>query len=122
MPRNFVRRIEVMCPDRGSAPASARLLDEVLGVALRDNVKARRLSPDGSYLPRRDDGRAAPAAQAALLEGARIWSSPDATAGDGAGGGRGGGLRHLGSAGALRRAAAAALDFARAAVRSRRCC
>ena len=28
----------------------ARLLDEILGIALRDNVKARRLQADGSYV------------------------------------------------------------------------
>ena len=27
------------------------MLDEVLGSALKDNVKARRLQPDGSYVP-----------------------------------------------------------------------
>ena len=48
MPRNFVRRIEVMCPIEDPA-LKQRLLDEVLGTALRDNVKARALQPDGSY-------------------------------------------------------------------------
>ncbi|MEO6952197.1 MAG: polyphosphate kinase 1, partial [Polyangia bacterium] len=48
MPRNFHRRIEVLTPIEDPA-LKARLLDEVLGIALRDNVKARRLQPDGSY-------------------------------------------------------------------------
>jgi polyphosphate kinase len=48
MPRNFVRRIEVMCPIEVPA-LKARLLHEVLGTALRDNVKARALQPDGRY-------------------------------------------------------------------------
>ena len=48
MPRNFVRRIEVMCPIEDPA-LKQRLLDEVLGTALRDNVKARALQPDGHY-------------------------------------------------------------------------
>ncbi|HEY1586651.1 MAG TPA: RNA degradosome polyphosphate kinase, partial [Polyangia bacterium] len=48
MPRNFVRRIEVMCPIEDPA-LKQRLLNEVLGTALRDNVKARALQPDGRY-------------------------------------------------------------------------
>jgi polyphosphate kinase len=46
MQRNFVRRIEVMFPV-DDPQLKARLLDEVLGYALRDNVKARLLLPDG---------------------------------------------------------------------------
>jgi polyphosphate kinase len=48
MPRNFVRRIEVMCPIE-DPQLKQRLLGEVLGTALRDNVKARALQPDGRY-------------------------------------------------------------------------
>src|SRR5207248_266477 len=44
MPRNFLRRIEVMFPVEDAA-IRARILDEVLGIALRDNVKAKRLLP-----------------------------------------------------------------------------
>jgi polyphosphate kinase len=50
MPRNFHRRVEVMAPVEDPA-LKARILDEVLGSALRDNVKARQLQPDGSYIP-----------------------------------------------------------------------
>lgn len=50
MPRNFHRRVEVMAPVEDPA-LKARVLDEVLGTALRDNVKARQLQPDGSYIP-----------------------------------------------------------------------
>ncbi|HSY41997.1 MAG TPA: hypothetical protein VLA79_20825, partial [Polyangia bacterium] len=48
MPRNFQRRVEVMFPieDEGLRD---RVFDEILGIALLDNVKSRRLSPDGSY-------------------------------------------------------------------------
>ena len=48
MPRNFQRRVEVMFPieDEGLRD---RVLNEILGIALEDNVKARRLGPDGSY-------------------------------------------------------------------------
>jgi polyphosphate kinase len=48
MPRNFVRRIEVMSPIEDPV-LKGRLLHEVLGTALRDNVKARALQPDGRY-------------------------------------------------------------------------
>ncbi len=49
MPRNFLRRIEVMSPIEDPV-LKGRLLHEVLGTALRDNVKARALQPDGTYL------------------------------------------------------------------------
>src|SRR4029078_6980944 len=46
MPRNLDRRVEVIFPVQ--APALVRYLrDEVLGVYLADNVKARQLLPDG---------------------------------------------------------------------------
>ena len=48
MPRNFIRRVEVMFPIE-SVPLKTRLLEEVLGAGLRDNVKARELQADGSY-------------------------------------------------------------------------
>ena len=51
MPRNFHRRVEVMAPVEDAA-LRLRLLDEVIGLGLKDNVKARQLQPDGSYLPR----------------------------------------------------------------------
>jgi polyphosphate kinase len=49
MPRNFQRRVEVMFPieDEGLRD---RVVDEILTVALSDNVKARSLKPDGSYV------------------------------------------------------------------------
>ncbi|HEX4802220.1 MAG TPA: polyphosphate kinase 1 [Myxococcaceae bacterium] len=49
MPRNFQRRVEVMFPVEDPT-IRARLLDEVLGFYLRDNVKARRLLVDGQYI------------------------------------------------------------------------
>jgi polyphosphate kinase len=48
MTRNFVRRIEVMFPVEDPV-LRARVLDEVLLLALADNVRARRLRPDGIY-------------------------------------------------------------------------
>ena len=49
MPRNFQRRIEVMFPvdDEGLRD---RVIDEILAIALKDNVKARQLLPDGRYV------------------------------------------------------------------------
>ncbi|MDB4967476.1 MAG: Ppk protein [Myxococcales bacterium] len=48
MPRNFVRRIEIMAPIE-DPQLKQRLYNEVLGTPLRDNVKARMLLPDGRY-------------------------------------------------------------------------
>ena len=62
MPRNFQRRVEVMFPieDEGLRD---RVIDEILAIALADNVKARQLLPDGGYVAgrpsRRDAGRCA---------------------------------------------------------------
>jgi polyphosphate kinase len=67
MPRNFVRRIELMCPIEDDA-LRARILEEIFGTALADSERASRLGPDGSYTRIRGGGRRA---QAALLELAR---------------------------------------------------
>jgi len=48
MPRNFLRRVEVMFPI-DDPTLRERLIKEILGISLADNVKARRLGPDGSY-------------------------------------------------------------------------
>jgi polyphosphate kinase len=50
MPRNFMRRVEVMFPVEDPA-CRARILEEVLGIGFRDNVKSRQLTVDGTYLP-----------------------------------------------------------------------
>jgi polyphosphate kinase len=49
MPRNFFRRIEVMFPVE-DARLKSRLTEELLQLVLNDNVKARQLQADGSYL------------------------------------------------------------------------
>jgi polyphosphate kinase len=74
MPRNFVRRIEIMCPIE-DASLRARLLHEVLGTALRDNVKAHRLQPDGTYAAVEKSG-ARVRSQVALLETAKSTNTP----------------------------------------------
>src|SRR5207248_3211577 len=57
MPRNFVRRVDVAFPIE--APAlKERILTEILGTMLADNVKARVLRPDGTYERRRPDAGA----------------------------------------------------------------
>jgi polyphosphate kinase len=67
MPRNFQRRVEVMFPieDEGLRD---RVVDEILGIALADNVKARKLLADGSYVRVRptDASSGAPAIGAAV--------------------------------------------------------
>ena len=49
MPRNFYRRVEVMFPIE-AAELKDRILHEIVPAYLRDNVKARVLQPDGTYV------------------------------------------------------------------------
>jgi polyphosphate kinase len=48
MPRNFHRRVEVMFPVEEPA-LRTRVVDEILGAALADDMKAHQLGPDGQY-------------------------------------------------------------------------
>jgi polyphosphate kinase len=48
MPRNLDRRVEVLFPIQ-DLRLVRHLRDDVLDICLRDNVKARRMLPDGSY-------------------------------------------------------------------------
>jgi polyphosphate kinase len=48
MPRNFRRRLELMFPIEDPALRS-RIINEILGIVLSDNLKARELQPDGTY-------------------------------------------------------------------------
>jgi polyphosphate kinase len=48
LPRNFFRRIELMFPVEDGV-LRERIIREILAITLADNVKARVLSPDGSY-------------------------------------------------------------------------
>jgi polyphosphate kinase len=66
MPRNLFERCEVVFPVADPA-LSARLRDEILGAYLKDNVKARLLQPDGSYIRAPKDGPAF-SAQDRLME------------------------------------------------------
>ncbi len=49
MPRNFRRRVEVMFPIEDPRLQN-RIIDGILAVVLSDNVKARVMQPDGSYV------------------------------------------------------------------------
>jgi polyphosphate kinase len=74
MHRNLHRRIEVLFPVEDRA-LRLRLLDEVLGFALADTVKARRLQPDGRYVIQ--ESNATPVrSQSALLDAARKAAEP----------------------------------------------
>jgi polyphosphate kinase len=70
-----LRRIEVMCPIEDTQ-LKRRLLDEVLGLALLDNTKARRLQPDGSYTLIEATGNRV-RSQQALLDAAKAAPPPD---------------------------------------------
>jgi polyphosphate kinase len=67
MPRNFDQRVEVMAPIEDPR-SKQRIHREILGVYLADNVKARELMPDGSYVrPRRGADQAVINSQEHLL-------------------------------------------------------
>ena len=48
MPRNLYRRVEILFPVEDEIIKTS-IRDEILNIHLRDNVKARRMLPDGSY-------------------------------------------------------------------------
>ena len=82
MPRNFVRRIEMMFPVEDPA-LKARIVDEILATELTDNTKARRLLPDGRYerIPFRiESGRAPVRSQARFITLARERANPSSPA------------------------------------------
>ena len=56
MPRNLFERCEVIYPIR-DAQIKNRVRDEILAAYLADNVKARQLQTDGSYIRLRDAGQ-----------------------------------------------------------------
>jgi polyphosphate kinase len=49
MPRNFKKRAEILYPIE-DIKLKARIIDEILMTYLNDNVKARFMQPDGSYI------------------------------------------------------------------------
>jgi hypothetical protein len=59
MPRNLSRRLETMFPIE-DPKLKRRIVDEILALKLKDNVRARELSPDGCYMrlrPKRGQAR-----------------------------------------------------------------
>jgi polyphosphate kinase len=80
MTRNFTRRIETMFPIE-DAVAKARVLDEILQTIMADNVKARRLQPDGTYVRVQPaDGATPIRSQTALLHMAHLSTQADGRA------------------------------------------
>ena len=67
MPRNFFRRVEVMFPV-DAPPLRERILQEIIPRYLADNVKARHLQSDGTYVrPVLGEGETARRCQEELL-------------------------------------------------------
>jgi polyphosphate kinase len=77
MTRNFVRRVEVMVPVEDPV-IRLKLLDEVLGIGLRDDTKAFELQPDGTYLPVRSEGGPTVRSQMVFLGRARVEPGKEA--------------------------------------------
>jgi polyphosphate kinase len=71
MPRNFKKRAEILYPIEDTE-LKARIIDEILVTYLADNVKARLMQPDGSYIRVTPKEGAKPVrSQAALIAIAR---------------------------------------------------
>jgi polyphosphate kinase len=81
MPRNFDWRIEVMLPVEDEA-LKRRVIDEILGLELRDDAKASVLQPDGTHRRTEPSGEGF-RAQAAFMDLARARAHEDAAAGRG---------------------------------------
>jgi polyphosphate kinase len=76
MPRNLFKRIEVCLPIE-DGNLRDRLITEVLGVTLADNVKARRLQADGTYTRvKRPNSAPARRSQFEFVELARAAAEP----------------------------------------------
>jgi polyphosphate kinase len=67
MPRNLFERCEVIYPIR-DGQIKARVRDEILAAYLVDNVKARELQPDGSYVHLHPEGQPGFSAQDFFIE------------------------------------------------------
>jgi polyphosphate kinase len=71
MPRNFKKRAEILYPIENTE-LKARIIKEILITYLRDNVKARLMQPDGSYVRMKPKEGAKPVrSQSALIAIAR---------------------------------------------------
>jgi polyphosphate kinase len=77
MPRNLYRRVETLFPVEDPALKTA-LRDQILRIHLKDNVKARRMLPDGSYewvQPKDDEPEIN--SQMWLIEHRGVWHSEE---------------------------------------------
>jgi len=80
MPRNLDRRVEILFPVEN--PRLVRhLFDDVLGAYLADDVKARELRADGTYVRVAPAAERAPLAAQAWLLSHRPQAARDAAAG-----------------------------------------
>ncbi len=80
MPRNFRRRVEAMFPILEPS-LKARIVDSIVPILLGDNVKARVMQPDGSYIHSTPENGAPPLrAQMQLLDEHSVSESEDAGA------------------------------------------
>ena len=71
MPRNFKRRVEILYPIK-NAELKSRITNEILMTHLNDNVKARLMQSDGSYVRvKRKDGDKPVRSQSELIAIAR---------------------------------------------------
>lgn len=71
MPRNFKKRAEILYPINNTE-LKTRIMDEIMMTYLKDNVKARLMQPDGSYLRiRPKEGEKPVRSQSELIEIAR---------------------------------------------------
>jgi polyphosphate kinase len=73
MPRNLKRRVEVLFPVLDEE-YRRRLVDEILPIHLKDNVKSRDMLPDGTYVKRRTiKGEEKVDSQAWLIKNRGSW-------------------------------------------------
>ena len=79
MPRNFERRVEVMFPIEDPA-LKERVVQEIVPVYLRDNQRARLLTPTGNYTRARATGDQSPHRSQQELCALAEGQLPDATA------------------------------------------
>ncbi len=67
MPRNFIRRVEVVFPIEEES-LKQRIINEILAVIFADNVKARVLKNDGSYVKIRRNRKKSFRSQAVFMQ------------------------------------------------------
>jgi len=71
MPRNFFKRAEIIYPIENT-DLKSRIINEILATYLNDNVKARLMQPDGSYVRLKPkEGEQTLRSQSALIDAAR---------------------------------------------------